>query len=58
MQLKTHDHTEQRTPRTETEQRVSPPTIPIEEVVDFVRRDSQIEPRRYLEEVRVPYGGE
>ncbi len=31
---------------------------PLQEIVNMVRRDSQNEPQVYLEESKVPYGGE
>ena len=33
-------------------------TQPLQEIVNMVRRDSQIEPQTYLEESKVPHGGE
>ncbi|HUG68055.1 MAG TPA: hypothetical protein VMM76_09895 [Pirellulaceae bacterium] len=30
----------------------------LEEIVNRVRRDSQIDPQAYLEETKVPHGGE
>jgi hypothetical protein len=33
-------------------------TQPLQEIVNMVRRDSQIEPQAYLEESKVPHGGE
>ena len=50
--------------RTEQERPESPPTLPDDEpvnretVVVAIRRDCLLEPARYLEEVRVPFGGE
>ena len=32
--------------------------LPLQEIVNLVRRDSQIEPQVYLEETKVPHGGE
>ena len=42
------------------EQAVSTPieAQPLQEIVNMVRRDSQIEPQVYLEESKVPHGGE
>lgn len=31
---------------------------PLQEIVNMVRRDSQIEPQIYLKETEVPHGGE
>ncbi|MBC8350589.1 MAG: hypothetical protein H8E66_01295 [Planctomycetes bacterium] len=31
---------------------------PLQEIVNMVRRDSQVEPQVYLEETKVPHGGE
>ncbi|MCA9121875.1 MAG: hypothetical protein H6822_11640 [Planctomycetaceae bacterium] len=31
---------------------------PMEEIVNMVRRDSQVDPQAYLEEAKVPHGGE
>ena len=33
-------------------------TLPLQEIVNMVRRDSKIEPQVYLEETKVPHGGE
>ena len=31
---------------------------PLEEIVNMIRRDSRLEPQAYLEESKVPHGGE
>jgi len=33
-------------------------TQPLQEILNMVRRDSRIEPQVYLEESKVPHGGE
>jgi hypothetical protein len=33
-------------------------TTPLQEIVNRVQRDSQIEPQAYLDESKVPHGGE
>ena len=35
-----------------------PQTLPMSELLDRVRRDSQVEADKYLEESTVPHGGE
>lgn len=35
-----------------------PETIPVQEVLDDVRRDSREEPQAFLDETVVPHGGE
>jgi hypothetical protein len=37
---------------------VVPTRVPLEQVVEAVRRDSRAEPVKFLNEVVVPYGGE
>ena len=46
--------------QTTEEQAVSTPveTRPLQEIVNMVRRDSQNDPQVYLEESKVPHGGE
>ncbi|HRX81473.1 MAG TPA: hypothetical protein P5307_20530 [Pirellulaceae bacterium] len=42
------------------EQAVATPvdTKPMQEILNLVRRDSQVDPQAYLEEAKVPHGGE
>lgn len=42
------------------EQAVATPveTKPMQDIVTMVRRDSQVDPQAYLEESKVPHGGE
>jgi hypothetical protein len=35
-----------------------PETLPVEEVLEAIRRDSQQDPQQYLDETIVKYGGE
>ena len=43
--------------RTET-RRTQPAQVPFADVLAGVRRDSQADPKRYLDETVVPHGGE
>ena len=44
-----------------TEEQVASPPVearPLQEIVNLGRKDSKIEPQAYLEESKVPHGGE
>lgn len=44
---------------TEATSHIDQPAVqPLEEVVDIVKRDSQRDPDKYLEQTIVPFGGE
>ena len=54
MSTETRDRQTETAPKTPAQ----PHTVPLEKVVDAVRRDSRREPERYLDETVTKHGGE